>query len=393
MYPTTFYYPPVPNPPQIPQPDLLTLIGLNDTQKVREHLDAAFWGGKPVKPDWSHLFRALTVQDLNPSMVRLLVTWGTPAVPDDEQLRTLYANVGEKYPQCMKLLRRCGMRLPSSVMEKPPGFEKMPKTEIPENLSLMEEPPIKVSGDRVNGNIYVDGRITLLPEEWRKALKAVQDMGAAEAVIAGGALRDFYAKRNVKDVDIFLATRGREGNNKKFLKKAFDAAGLKISAQNITLYNFEKFPRPASVDIIPASQNYWSGKQALPTSALESWTIVAGPERTEYNIIFVSGPLGERLSRKNTLALLDAFDIDLCQIATDDINLITTPAYREGVRRKRITMKNEKMTSKDHLQRLVKKYPDFELCAASKRLLTEQEQPKRAHTPPRPEPPPNRLVK
>jgi hypothetical protein len=386
MYHGGFHYPgeplPPPRDPIPPAQQLVQLIATKDVRRVRAFLDEAFWSGQPVKPEFSHLSQVLLNDRENIAMLRLLVTWG--AAPVDENLRNLYIAVGENsYPECTRLLRRCGLRLPSSVMNKPPGFETIPpRLEIPENQSEQEKPFARIS----NGSppLY-DSRVTLLSEEWRKTLKAFQDQGAGEAVIAGGALRDFYAKRAVKDVDIFLASRGSEGKNKKFLKNAFEAAGLKIREQYIGGSDFRKIPAPASSkDFQPAQQDYWSGKQ-IPASALESWTIVAGPQKTEYNIIFVNGPLGERLAKKNTLALLDAFDIDLCQIATNGVDLISTPAYREGVRRKRITMRNEKETSRDHLQRLVKKYPDFELCAASKRILEAP--------PPRPTPPPSRVVR
>src|SRR5690348_12463644 len=42
-----------------------------------------------------------------------------------------------------------------------------------------------------------------LPQEWREALRRVQ-LYFPEAVIAGGALRDLFTGRQVKDIDVFV---------------------------------------------------------------------------------------------------------------------------------------------------------------------------------------------
>lgn len=66
-----------------------------------------------------------------------------------------------------------------------------------------------------------------------KLMQCLIDNGAAEAVIAGGALRDLFNQRAVRDVDIFLKGRGGKEENRKFLQEAFAAVGLDITPQVI----------------------------------------------------------------------------------------------------------------------------------------------------------------
>jgi hypothetical protein len=316
--------------------DLLALVKRGDVQQVREFFDRAFWEGRPVRPGWPHLEEALLQQ--NKPMVRLLVTWG--ATTTSEELSVLrYSNV---YEQSVRLLRRCGLDVYVT-----PGEEEESK-----------------------GDAALPGKFKC-PREWQQLLEAFQKSGAKEAVIAGGAMRDLLNGKPVKDVDIFLKTRGDQKKNKNFLKKAFQAAGLKIGWQGDDPEHLEQFPGPVWEHLShndPYREPQYA--RAFVDTPVESWKVIAGQRETEYNIVFVGGQMS-RWVHAHVFhdVLIRAFDFGLCQVAFNGADVISTHAYKEDVKNKSVTLKNVNAAVQAHLWRIMKKYPDWKPCAESKKLL------------------------
>ena len=324
-------------------------IGHGSCQQVREHFDKAFWAGKTLVLDWRHFKLALMREDK--PILRLLVTWGAQHF-NDKDLPHLKIMAKDKYPHYIKLLRQCGLKLSAAALEDIPYV-------TPEAPALNAE---------------------RIPEEWLQVLRVFQDKGAPEAVIAGGALRDLFNDRAVKDVDIFLKTRGSEGKNRAFLKEVFNAAGLDMIEQPdhwATYFESRgRFPAPKK-DKLSLSYQLDANKAAIVESRAESWTAIAGPQKTEYNIVFVSNnELVDELSRKHLTVdyfkrpLISGFDLGLCQIAYDGREVIKTIPYDNDVKNNQITLHNPNNGSKEHLERIAKKYPGWELCEKSKKLLS-----------------------
>jgi hypothetical protein len=98
---------------------------------------------------------------------------------------------------------------------------------------------------------------------------------------------------------------------------------------------------------------------------------VAGPKKTEYNIVFIDKTLAEDLRRKMVSELLRAFDIGLCQIGTDGKKIITTGLYDSDINTKQIEVWHENPCSLEHLQRVIEKYKDYKVGAEAKKILNK----------------------
>ena len=113
----------------------------------------------------------------------------------------------------------------------------------------------------------------------------------------------------------------------------------------------------------------------------EAWVVIAGPDRTEYNIVFIKGDFGKLLKIEATRASLLAsqFDIGLCKIAFDGRQVYLSADYNTDAREKKLTLTRPNHSTKSHLLRVHAKYPDFALCPAADKLLHPEkfkEQPK-----------------
>ncbi len=257
---------------------------------VRDFFNDVFFENRTFFLAWKYLKIALKNKDK--PMMRLLITWGA-AVP--ESVRGLTEEQAQ-------LLRRCGARV------MPANFEKEKPVSQPTAHPL--------SADKI-------------PSDWREALLAFQKNGAAEAVIAGGALRDLFNDRAINDVDIFLKTRGGDRRNKKFIEKSFKKAGLNLTK--------------------PRFGGSYDG----------SLVFTAGPRHTEFNVTFVENFVSTPGHPDFAHALMSAFDIWLCRIAYDGKKVITTPEYMKDVLGKHITRQHTVNSGGGHLDRIVEKYPDW----------------------------------
>ncbi|MCE9506924.1 MAG: hypothetical protein K8R48_01215 [Alphaproteobacteria bacterium] len=322
--------------------ELSELVSHGDCQKVRAFFDRAFWKGWKEPPTWDHLYIAL--QSENKPMLKLLVTWGAQATDEDmARLRTQMQSK-DKYPHYLKLLRQAGLPLSAAALKEIPVAE-------------IESPAPE----------------TLIPQEWKRVLRAFQQNGAASAFIGGEALCDLFNERGTRrKVDIFLQSVLRQDSvkeNRRFLRAVFNASGFEVTEQMV-----KSFPDTAAPEAFPPPKD---GKLPFHEGdyrhgITEIWTVIAGPQKTQYNIIFADrGDLGSSLQTPEqfTQHMLYDFDFGLNQIAYDGKQIITTPFYNADVLYQQIILKNLSDTSREHLLNLVKKYPDWKLCAESKKLL------------------------
>ncbi len=182
--------------------ELQTAIMTNDVARVRGMLEKRLWSDKTQEIRWGlydvdarHLQMAL-IQE-NGAMVKLLASYG--ARFDGKSFeRTVLDVMPEKRPLYESLLRRAGIAWDESA-------------------------------DHAQD-------IQKLPWEWRRTLGRVPSGGRAGGRHRGrGPLRDLFNGRTVKDVDIFLASRGGKADNEAFIWKAFTLAGLEIgNAMTVT---------------------------------------------------------------------------------------------------------------------------------------------------------------
>ena len=361
--------PPLRNPQYA---DALTdSVARGDIVGARAHFDRVLWGDDDQRPTWDQLKIAVLNADV--PMARLLVTWGARANADD--LAALQKSAPKKYPEYLQTLRRSGHGVsPKALRESLAAAAALPPEEANESVQPYQGRTLVDGG-------HIDRRAEKLPREWRQLLHTMQAAGAPEAMIAGGALRDLFNERAIKDVDIFLQTRGSEKKNRSFLEKTFAAAALPVQRQRVSMGYSDiatEFPGPSRGTFIQRVSRGYATIRAASNS--EAWTVIAGPSKTEYNIVFIDGPLGEALGKAGrqpnasgnvsaAALMIKHFDFGICQIAFDGADLHSTAAYQQDIKKKTITLQKENGTAAQHLQRIVKKYPDFKLCADSERVL------------------------
>lgn len=344
--------------PRTPAADeaLSAAVGSGDCQRVREIFNSDFWANKKISPGWEHLKIAVQREDV--PMMRLLVTWDARAPEDKAQLEGI---TQEQYAGYVKILKQYGLPVPDMAVE-----DKKPQAAV-------TVPAVQELGDPWPWRGVPGRSVGSIPSEWIKVLQAFQQQGADEAVIAGGALRDTFNGVAIKDVDIFLKDRGSKREKKIFLQNVFEKAGLKLVPQLIG-YSGNYF-RDEIHDDLPDPKVVKQKKSWLrQKKTAESWKIMAGSAKTEYNIIFVDGPLRQTISPQFGLEVIRGFDFGLCQVACDSFSVMATESFGKDIEGRRITLIAGNETSAEHLERIVKKYPDWELCAESKKLLAQTQE-------------------
>jgi hypothetical protein len=314
-----------------------------DCRLTREFFNSHFWGGTTnwsmAKPVWENIKLALKAE--NKPMLKLLATWGAQVT--DEDMARLRAAAKEQYPHYIRLLRQAGVPL------SPAALKEIPLADV--------QPPAPE---------------TLIPEEWKRVLRAFQEgNGGYAAFIGGAALCDLFNERGARrKVDIFLNSIYNDKMNQRTLENAFQRTGLEITEGALKLYGGKPFPQP-HFKKLP------SRKGDSRINLAQSWTVVAGPQQMQYNIVFVDmGAEGNALVStpgKYLQRVINDFDFSMNQIAYDGEQVVTTPAYDADVKNHQIALKNKTEESKEQLQRLVKKYPAWKLCAESKKLLPPDE--------------------
>ena len=357
---------------------LSELIAGGDIAKVRDYFDSVFWEGRKERPDWSHLRIAL----LRAAGFRPENAWWEDATPVGRpDVREIAYRAYEIFVS--------GGSVPGRDMDNWLQAEK----ELTEKRRADAQKAAEANEKLLSGASFERNAAAMLekvPQEWRRLVKTFHAGGANEAVIAGGALRDLFNERPIKDVDIFLRSRRSQKKNRKFLKEIFEAAGIRVSAQATGYDNsygggttYEDFPAPTRSKDQPAAAE---GKLLFSRDTeMESWKIVGGPNKTEYNVIFVSDALDKKLAeqahsfeQRSVFAggVIESFDIGLCQIACDGDTVVST-AYRDDVKYQRVSLLRPNMTTEDHLQRVVAKYAGWQLNAEAQKALAPKPAPRR----------------
>jgi hypothetical protein len=360
--------------------ELSGYVARGNAGMVRKYFDDVLWEKKSERPTWAHLKLAVLREDK--AIAKLLVTWGARATEGD--LAELQRMDPKKYPDYLKVLRQAGH---SMTAEKISAGNKIAEKAQDRNDSLNEEIIRSFIDDK-----FVDHRINQIPQEWRKTLHAFHETGAKEAIIAGGALRDTFNKRAVKDVDIFLKSRGSVKKNRKFLKQVFAAAGLRLVGQPVYTGGYgndmQDLPDPKQGVFIPRRNLGYGG--IIPETKSESWVVIAGSGKTEYNIVFMEGPLAEAMgkavmeNRTPAKQAISAFDLGLCQIGYDGDAIVTTEKYRKDVAQKLIEIDQDNPSTLNHVERIRKKYDDWKIGSALAKVIQKEEERKKAAAKPRP---------
>ncbi len=352
---------PLPHP-QLDATGLLGLVRLGNVDAVRRYFDESLHGRDITRPAWQHLRAA--VEAYNVPMAKLLVTWGAqPTIADLETLAR--ERNGEKAVKDILCMRLAGVNL-----------HNLPATLAQEQQNTPAAKDAPAPPARKSSQLTPDK----IPQEWKDVLRAIQKAGASEAMIAGGALRDLANGRTVKDVDIFLADRWM---NKRLIKKAFAALGLTIHNQMVSegygkvAKKMTRGTKDAFNEVTKSMKRDSYGQifeHKKVKEGAEAWTVIAGPDKTEYNIVFLKGEFGKELRRKaleGTAAtlLLEQFDIGICQIAYNGNSVFMLKTFMDDVDNKTLTLVRPNHSSKAHIERVAKKYPDFTLCKNAQELL------------------------
>lgn len=320
--------------------DTLHKFALNgDIAGARGYFDWCFWANNPATAGFQHLHTALLREDK--PMMRLFVTYG--ASFDATQLRDLYDIDPDKFDARKKMLRSAGLTLP-----------------LTDDFNLTASPRADLVEDAKQAFVrgrYIDSRLARLPEEWLNVCQAFEDVSKSRVMIAGGALRDLFNNRAIKDVDLFVQSQGSTRKNRKLIEAAFEKAGISLKQP----------PGKTAQHVLSISQHYYAFST---TSRLESWDIVARSPDRAYNIIFVSGNYAKTL-QNNPQEFPHWFDISICQIGTDGHKLFTTPYYRRDTEKKEIELCNNNEGTPEHVARVVAKYPDFTISRYARTALNQ----------------------
>lgn len=347
--------------PELDPDSLTALVRGNNVGEVRRYFNRSLLALPVLRPQWRDLQVAL--QNENTALIRLLITWG--AKPTADEFKTFMAERGARAASDRQRLQLGGLPLadlPATVEGMPASFNAAASAAAP---------------------VAAPYPIDAMPQEWRRLLAALHKAGAPEAIIAGGALRDLYNDRPIKDVDIFLADRFM---NKRLVKKAMAAAGLEIHKQEVagdygishTKFKSARAAQFEKVSTKTRRDSYGAVFESRSVkSGAEAWTVIAGPDKTEYNIVFVKGEAGKDMKREQASGgrvaniLLPLFDIGLCQIGYDGRRVITTAGYEKDAAQKMLSVLRPNHAAPEHLRRIYKKYSDFTLCDRARELAPD----------------------
>lgn len=291
---------------------LTAAIATKNADKVRAVWEDHFWQGGGNKPGWPHLKAALETGNID--IVRVLKTWGGQASP--ENLAAMKTESPEKYPQYLNLLWRAGLRLPREMSMEARKPLPAPAT----------------AGAAITFN--KNGKQMTVPQDWQAVLKGFEAAGTPHAFIAGGALRDLITEKPIRDIDVFAEDRGSREKNRILVQKAFENAGIGAVKKTEVHDGYSATTETRSHTI---------------TEAGENWIVEAGG--ATYNIIF-------KQKMQSLLDTVKGFDIGLCQIGYNGA-LFSTNAFEKDLMNQTLTVCNKTPGWREHLQRVVQKYPDY----------------------------------
>lgn len=165
------------------------------------------------------------------------------------------------------------------------------------------------------------------------------------AWIAGGALRDIFHKKAVKDIDIFLP---EEPTYTKRLRLWHALMGFDYSHPN--------------------------GGKPLPKDTTGKLPAAWDDEKKDYDgsfIVLGPGPCWKGLPVQLIIGdfnspteVIADFDIELCKAYIHGAKFITSSGFQRDSLNKTITLITGKIRENDHINRVQAKYPDFRLRRA-----------------------------
>lgn len=172
-----------------------------------------------------------------------------------------------------------------------------------------------------------------IPSEWLHTLSVLQGVYPS-AIIAGGALRDIFFNKPVKDVDIFVELDRDTINTDTFLEEVANTLESVLEEDS-------------DVKLIAAST--YSGTD-LDRDILCIFNIVVNSKT--YDIIFIA---------RGSVPAVEKFDVNICQIYYDGYKVITTSAFDDCVETKTIKVLNvnRKDRGRKRLERMQAKFPEF----------------------------------
>lgn len=196
-----------------------------------------------------------------------------------------------------------------------------------------------------------------IPEEFKKTLELIHKEFPS-AIIAGGAIRDLYGERQIKDVDIFIPV------NIDKIEGDFDFL--------YTVYSIF-FPPTDSFDIhcdtvikVVCGEGY--GIKLTPADSDEGRDIYCIINVTRnsvsYDLVFCE-PKG---------ADVKSFDIGICQAYFDGSCVVATEEFIQGFDTKTIEVLNVNRTDRNErrVQRLKEKYPEFKVKYYGEEIQNEE---------------------
>lgn len=170
-----------------------------------------------------------------------------------------------------------------------------------------------------------------IPQEWLDVLKEVQVVFPG-AVIAGGALRDLFNGKPIKDVDIFIPTDD---------PNTFEDIWDMFAGENIELSKHTKY-----------------GVKTVPEDHDRDLYAIFNLKRTDwqYDLILCTFDACK----------VETFDINICQISHDGKRIHMTDDYLLGVLTNTLQIMNINRTdrNKARMERLHTKYPEFTIKEA-----------------------------
>ena len=138
-----------------------------------------------------------------------------------------------------------------------------------------------------------------IPSDWKEVLQQIQVMFPS-AIIAGGALRDLWHNKPIKDVDIFIPVIDCDDDLFSAHIKSIDPQAIVIAA---SIYGQTATGDPTGLRYIHA---VWQ-------------MLIKG---TIYEVIFIQDRNSD---------ILEDFDISICQIGYDGNSLKTTAAFNRSI--------------------------------------------------------------
>lgn len=175
------------------------------------------------------------------------------------------------------------------------------------------------------------------PREWTDALNKLREAGATDALIAGGAVRDFLLGREIKDIDFFMRSRGPE-EDKRIAETAFTDA----------IVQHGELPEEYRLQMPELASVYVSHE------GLRDYRDIFGDGQFPAQLIFLNG------SEKDAYGLISRFDFGLCRAAFDGERALYTDEFLKDAFGLTMTLINaDNMEKSRHrYERLSAKYPE-----------------------------------